>query len=364
MPISRRRFHRLAGCGILTGRSLLGVNSMAAQEPATANSRTTASPQPDIAIATWDFGLFPCKTPIATLANGGLALDAVEKGIHVTEADSENRSVGTGGMPNADGVVQLDASIMTGDRRAGSVAALEGFLHPISVARRVMEKTPHVMLVGAGAAKFAEQQGFWRGELLNDREREAYARWLAKKQKPTGGVDPVAPDKPSSPDKPSGPDKPSPAGSSESPDAPENHDTIALLVRTAKGEMAGGCSTSGWGYKLAGRVGDSPIIGGGLYVDGDVGAAGATGLGEIMMRYCGSFLVVEAMRRGATPEQACEEAVRRILAGEREPATKLSVNFIALSADGKVGAAGTDDGFRYAIAVGGKAEILQPKLVR
>lgn len=298
---------------------------------------------PPVVISTWNFGLKSCQASWKALQAGQSVLDAVEQGIHVAESDVENRSVGLGGIPNAEGIVQLDACIMSGDRKAGSVAALEGFEHPISVARRVMEITPHVMLVGAGAAKFADEQGFKQKDLLVDREREAYQRWLKKQGKPSGGVDPVDSSK----------------GVQRGNDR-ENHDTIALLAVDATGEMAGGCSTSGWGYKRSGRVGDSPIIGSGLYVDGDVGAAGATGLGEIMMRYCGSFLVVEAMRRGASPEQACVEAVKRIVAGEKQPASKLSVNFIAVAKDGTMGAAGTDAGFEYAVVSEGTAEIRKP----
>lgn len=343
--VCRRRFNWLAAAastGLLTMRS---TTSAAPPKPqSTANqAATNQAAELPVAIATWDFGLAPCETAIEKLRGGGSVLDAVERGIRVAESDAENRSVGIGGIPNAEGVVQLDASIMTGQRKAGSVAALEGFEHPISVARRIMEQTPHVMLTGEGAVKFALEQGFTTTDLLVQRERDAYARWLAKRNKPRGGVDPVAPPSTTSKD---------------------NHDTIALLAADRTGNLAGGCSTSGWGYKLPGRVGDSPIIGSGLYVDGEVGAAGATGLGEIMMRYCGSFLVVESMRQGARPEDACEEAVRRILAGEGEPGDKLSVNFIAVSKDGVVGAAGTDTGFAYAVVQGDFAEVRKPRLIR
>lgn len=305
----------------------------------------TAARSP-LAIATWSFGLEPCERAVATMARGGGVLDGVEAGIRVTESDVANRSVGIGGIPNADGQVQLDACIMDGTtRHAGAVAALEGFEHPISVARRVMEKTPHVMLVGDGAAKFAREQGFESQDLLVEREAEAYRRWQAK-QRQAGGIDPVSES----------------AGSED--DKSSNHDTIALLAQDANGALAGGCSTSGWGYKLPGRVGDSPIIGSGLYVDGEVGGAGATGLGEIMMRYCASFLVVEAMRRGASPEDACVEAIERIVRGEGQSPSELSANFIAFNRDGAVGAAGTDKGFKYAVVAEGVAEVRQPRLIR
>ncbi|XZE52588.1 N(4)-(beta-N-acetylglucosaminyl)-L-asparaginase [Planctomycetaceae bacterium SH139] len=352
--LRRRNFHSLLGLGFAA--AMTPTRSTAAQNPA---EETPATETPakaaaaggqqagPLAIATWSFGLAACQQAVRTMTDGGHRLDGVEQGIRVTEADAENRSVGIGGIPNADGVVQLDACIMDGPRqRAGAVSALEDYPHPISVARRVMEKTPHVMLTGAGAADFAAAEGFPRGELLVPRERDAHAKWQANRKKPVGGIDPVDVSKQAPAD-----------------DRSLNHDTIALLALDSAGELAGGCSTSGWGYKLAGRVGDSPIIGSGLYVDGLVGAAGATGLGEITMRYCGSFLVVEAMRRGASPEDACLEAIERILAGERRAAKELSVNFIALAKNGRVGAAGTDVGFRYAVVAQGVAEVRTPTIL-
>lgn len=338
---NRREFvTRLAASASFIGTvAPYSANVSAAFEPQT---KDDAASRGVMAIATWNFGLEPCRIAIASLLQNESRLDALEKGIRHAEADAENRSVGIGGIPNADGVVQLDASIMDGDRqRAGAVGALEGFAHPISVARLVMEKTPHVMLVGKGAAEFADQQGCQRADLLIDRERIAYEEWRALNSKPQGGVDPVNPKLPT--------------GNKDA-----NHDTIALLVRDAMGGLAGGCSTSGWGYKKAGRLGDSPIIGSGLYVDGEIGAAGATGLGELTMRYAGSFLVVEAMRRGATPDDACIEAIQRIIKGERKPASELSINFVAIDKWGRVGAAGTDAGFEFAVATSGKSELRNP----
>lgn len=327
--MDRRHFQRLLGLSFATSLLQPKLRNGFTMEPLDQTK--------PIAVATWSFGLEPVRKATAVMLDHQHRLDAVEQGIHITEADAENRSVGIGGIPNADGVVELDACIMDGEqRRAGSVASLRDFPHPISVARKVMELTPHVMLVGQGANDFAANHGFTKADLLIERERQAYQQWKSKQPADRRAVDPV--------------------GSQNR----ENHDTIALLVRDAQGQLAGGCSTSGWGYKLPGRVGDSPIIGSGLYVDDDAGAAGATGLGEIMMRYCGSFLVVEAMRRGASPEDACIEAVQRILKGERKPATELSVNFVAISKDGQVGAAGTDEGFRYCVAIGDQADVRQP----
>jgi len=321
----------------------LSASALLASLPRFALGKPFKSSSP-IAIATWDFGLLPTQRALETLRARGTLLDAVEHGIWVAEQDVENRSVGIGGIPNADGVVELDASIMIGaTRRAGSVAALQNYPHPISVARRIMEKTPHVMLVGKGAAQFAASEGFTAEELLVPREQEAYLLWKAQQPQEKKAIDPVI-------------GNPS--------DGDRNHDTIALLVHDGSGRLAGGCSTSGWGYKLPGRVGDSPIIGGGLYVDDHAGAAGATGLGEIMMRYCGSFLVVEAMRRGADPRAACIEAVERIIQGEGKPATELSINFIALAKNGDFGAAGTDPPFKYAVATEETVQIHSATLIR
>ena len=342
--ISRRHFNVTAGAGVAS----LYATSVFGQPTAEETDMQTTP----LAIATWSFGLDACHQAYRRMQEGGDRLDGVEAGIRLTEADRENRSVGAGGIPNAAGVVQLDACIMDGPgQRAGAVAALENYPHPISVARRVLEKTPHVMLVGEGAAEFAKVEGFQTEDLLEAREREAYAKWKAKRRKPQGGIDPVA-------------ESDAEANADPDDDRKLNHDTIALLTRDAKGVVAGGCSTSGWGYKLPGRVGDSPIIGSGLYVDGRVGAAGATGLGEIVMRYCGSFLVVESMRRGASPEEACIEAVERIIDGEGKSADQLSLNFVAMNTSGAVGAAGTDVGFRYAIVTKDIAEVRLPTIVR
>lgn len=281
-------------------------------------------------IATWKFGRQACERSRQVLSGGGSMLDAVERGINVTELDESNTSVGFGGLPNADGVVQLDASFMDGHRQqAGAVAALEGYPNPISVARRVMESTRHVMLAGDDAAQFAKKNGFQSREMLTPRARKAWEKWKDQQRQ----------------------------GRSQKPD---NHDTIALLGVGEDGHLVGGCSTSGLAFKLPGRVGDSPIVGSGLYVDGTIGAAGATGIGENVLRYCGSFLIVEFMRQGMEPTQACEAAIRRIVAGEQKPASELSVNFVAVRKDGLVGAAGTDKGFRCAIVDATQSLVARP----
>ena len=284
-------------------------------------------------IATWPFGKAACQAALQTLLQTESMRDAVELGIHTAESDESVTSVGYGGRPNAAGVMQFDASFMDGERQqAGSVAAIEGVRHPISVARRVMEATPHAMLVGADAAKFAQQQGFPTEDLLSPAAKASWLRWQAKQQ----------------------------TGDDEQE---KTHDTIALLGVADSGHLVGGCSTSGMAYKLPGRVGDSPLIGSGLYVDGAVGAAGATGIGENVMRYCGSFLIVEFMRQGMTPLAACIATIRRIAEGERKAPAALSVNFVAMNKAGHLAAAGTDTDFLCGIADQSRSLVVQPYLV-
>jgi len=276
-------------------------------------------------VSTWSYGKASNDAALKILLNGGSILDAVEQGIRVTESDTSNRSVGLSGKPNAAGVVQLDACIMSGPgHKAGSVAALEGIRHPISAARRVMEKTPHVMLVGEGARMFALPEGL---ESVEVNSRGLYGAW--QEQRAAQRLRSVR-------------------------QKPANHDTIALLALGADGNIAGGCSTSGLAGKLPGRVGDSPIIGSGLYVDNEVGAAGATGVGENVMRYCGSFMVVEFMRRGLHPEEACLGTIRRIARVDPK-GLDLSTNFVALDKRGRYGAAGTDQRFQYSVTTQGSS---------
>lgn len=317
MPaVSRRQFVSRSALAV-TGASM-GRRLGAATPPTSSELQA----RPPLVISTWPFGKPANDAALAVLLRGGTGLDAVEQGIRVTESDPDNASVGLGGIPNADGVVQLDACIMSGPgHRAGSVAAVSGFRHPISIARRVMETTRHVMLVGAGAEAFAAEAGFERGPKVSARQKAAWRRWRKEQA----------------------------AQAKERAAKHPNHDTIALLVLRADGTVFGGCSTSGWGYKIPGRVGDSPILGSGLYVDDEVGAAGATGVGENVMRYCGSFLVVELMRQGLPPQEACLEAIRRM--ARKDPlGFDLSINFIALDRQGRFGAAGTGTGFQYAVA--------------
>ena len=281
-------------------------------------------------VSTWGFGKPANEVALKTLQSGGSALDAVEQGVRLVET-SGNTSVGLSGKPNAAGVVQLDACIMNGPgHQAGSVAGVEGVVHPISAARLVMEKTPHVMLVGAGAHWFAEQNGL---EVRDGQADKAnYREWLARQKRPTPGKG----------------------------DKPENHDTIAQIILDADGNIAGGCSTSDWRGKVPGRVGDSPIIGGGVYVDNAGGAAGATGLGENVMRYCASYQVVENMRHGMSPTEACAEAIRRIARTDPQ-GMDLAINFIAIDKHGEFGAAGTQANFPYSVTTPTFSEIRKGK---
>jgi N4-(beta-N-acetylglucosaminyl)-L-asparaginase len=255
------------------------------------------------------------------LKNNGRALDAVEAGVKVPEADPNERSVGFGGRPDRDGRVTLDACIMDEFSNIGSVACLEHIKHPISVARAVMEKTPHVMLVGEGALQFALSQGFKKENLLVEASEKEWKEWLKTSQyKPIANI--------------------------------ENHDTIGMIALDSFGNLSGACTTSGMAYKMHGRVGDSPIIGAGLYVDNEIGAATATGHGEEVIRITGCHLVVELMRQGKSPQKACEEAVARIvkLTNNRNKNLKdIQVGFIALNKRGEYGAYCIQGGFNYAV---------------
>lgn len=271
-----------------------------------------------IVLSTWKHGLAANEAAWKVLAAKGKAIDAVEKGVNTTEADPDNKSVGLAGMPDRDGHVTLDACIMNEKGECGSVAFLERVKHPVSVARCVMEKTPHVMLVGAGAQRFALDNGFKKEDgKLSPHAEKAWKEWLTtSKYKPIINV--------------------------------ENHDTIGMLALDAQGNLAGSCTTSGLSFKLHGRVGDSPIIGAGLFVDNEVGAACATGVGEAVIRVCGSFLIVELMRQGATPQEACKKAIER-LALKNPNHKDMQVGFLALNKKGEVGAFALQKGFTYAL---------------
>ncbi|NJX14392.1 isoaspartyl peptidase/L-asparaginase family protein [Tamlana crocina] len=273
-----------------------------------------------VVISTWNHGLVANEATWELLVNGGNALDAVEAGVKTAEANPEVQTVGLGGFPDREGKVTLDACIMDHNNNCGSVAFLQHIKHPISVARMVMEKTPHVMLVGEGALQFALEQGFKKENLLTEKSKKAYEAWLENSQyKPTINI--------------------------------ENHDTISLLALDENGNLSGACTTSGAAWKMHGRVGDSPIIGAGLFLDNEVGAAAATGMGEAMMKTAGSAMVVELMRQGKSPEEACKEVVKRIYKiYQNTPDLEwLQVGFIALNKNGEYGSYCLRPGFNYAV---------------
>ena len=274
----------------------------------------------NIVISTWSHGIKANDEAWRILSEGGKSIDAVEAGVRVTEADITNRSVGIGGRPDRDGHVTLDACIMDENSRCGSVACLEGIKHPISVARAVMEKTPHVMLVGDGAKEFAVQQGFQKCKTPIKEVKKDWKAWKKENKdllkKPNINH--------------------------------ENHDTIGMLAIDEYGNMSGSCTTSGWAYKMHGRVGDSPIIGAGLFIDNEVGGACATGMGEAIIRIAGSHTVVELMRQGKTPQEACKIAVERIISKHTD-LTGLQCGFLAMDMFGRVGSYSVYSGFNYAI---------------
>lgn len=274
-----------------------------------------------IVLSTWNFGVKANGAAWEILKNNGRALDAVEAGVKIPEGDPTERSVGYGGRPDRDGRVTLDACIMDENANIGSVACLEHIKHPISVARAVMEKTPHVMLVGDGALQFALSQGFQKENLLVEESEKEWKEWLKTSQyKPIANI--------------------------------ENHDTIGMIALDSSGNLSGACTTSGMAFKMHGRVGDSPIIGAGLYVDNEIGAATATGHGEEVIRISGCHLVVELMRQGKSPQKACEEAVARIVKLTKNRGKNLNdiqVGFIALNKKGEYGSYCIQGGFNYAV---------------
>ena len=309
--VTRREFIATSAA---TAVAVSGVDSMAAQTDKTATNRP-------VVISTWKHGLDANTSAWKVLSSGGRALDAVEAGVRVSESDPNCTSVGYGGRPDRDGHVTLDACIMDEKGDCGSVAFLQNIKNPISVARRVMERTPHVMLAGHGAYEFAIEQGFAKEELLTAKSKAGWEKWKAENPqfKPKVNV--------------------------------ENHDTIGLVAIDKNGDLSGACTTSGLAYKLHGRVGDSPIIGAGLYVDNEIGAASATGVGEAVIRAVGSFLVVELMRQGHEPQAACRLATERVIS-KNANWKDVQVGFIALDKQGRYGGYCIQSGFNYAVCDG------------
>lgn len=318
--ITRRKFilsSTVASAGLLTGFS----NKFNAESVQSKYSSTFP-----IVISTWQHGLAANEVAWKILVDGSRALDAVELGVRVTEADPNITSVGYGGYPDRDGNVTLDACIMDENGNAGSVAFLQHIMHPISVARMVMEKTPHVMLVGEGALRFALDNGFKKENLLTDESKKAWEKWRKENNYIPYKVD------------------------------EGNHDTIGMIALDKYGNLSGACTTSGLGFKMHGRVGDSPIIGAGLYIDNEVGGAAATGLGEAIIKIVGSHLVVEQMRLGKTPTDACKVAVERLL--RKVKGFTDIAGFIALNKQGEFGGYATGYGFQYAVYSNGKNNLI------
>jgi len=307
MKTSRRKF---IGLGTAALTALPFIKSCA-------NEEEGAVVKP-IVVSTWNFGLEANKEAWKILSTNGRSLDAIEKGVQVPEGDPTESSVGLGGLPDREGKVTLDACIMDEKANCGAVVCLEHIVHPISVARKVMEDTPHVMLVGDGALQFALEKGFQKENLLTKESEAAWKEWLKTSEyKPVANI--------------------------------ENHDTIGMVAMDANDNISGGCTTSGMAYKMRGRVGDSPIIGAGLFVDNEIGAATSTGVGEEVIRIVGSHLVVELMRQGNSPQDACEVAVKRIVKNQPENSKQIQVGFLAINKRGEYGAYALQKGFTYAV---------------
>lgn len=313
---TRRNFIKLSALG---SAAVIGTSCIASEKetPKEKENKGIAKITKPIVVSTWNHGIAANAGAWEILSKGGTALDAVEAGVRVTESDPEGMSVGLGGLPDREGIVTLDACIMDENNKCGAVAFLQDIEHPISVARKVMEDTQHVMLVGEGAKQFALEKGFEETNLLTEKSKKAWEKWKEKSK-----YQPVI--------------------------NSENHDTIGLLALDEYGNLSGACTTSGMAYKLHGRVGDSPIIGAGLFVDNEVGAVCATGMGEAIIRIAGSSVVVEMMRNGMSPQEACKAAVERVVK-KHSDLTNLQVGFLALNKNGEVGSYSVYSGFNYAV---------------
>ena len=309
--MKRREFFKTSAVGLAASSTIFGGTDIKINK------------NNPLILSTWGHGIPANDAAWDILQNNGSPMDAAEAGARVSEADPTITSVGFGGLPDEQGNVTLDSCVMDHTGNCGSVAFLQNIMHPVSVARKVMEETKHVMLVGEGARQFAISQGFKEIDLLTDESRISWKDWKKEQREMTPH---------------------------------ETHDTISVLVQDKNGDMAGACTTSGWAYKLHGRVGDSPIIGAGLFVDNEVGCAAATGLGEEVIKTTGSFLVVELMRQGFDPTKACEEALNRVIkAHNGNP--DFQIGYIAMRKDGKIGAACLKWSFEYALSQGGENKL-------
>ncbi len=324
--MKRRKFIQsasLSGLGVAVGSSLVsGCNDKISQrETVIGASQKENFP---IVIATWDVKDAVNKAG-EVLMQGKSSIDAVELGCNVEELNANNQTVGLGGLPDRDGNVTLDACMMNKDGNYGAVVCMQNIAEAISVARKVMEDTPHCILAGKGAEKFALSKGFKKQNLLTDASKKAWEQWKIKsKYQPVINI--------------------------------ENHDTIGMLAIDKNGDISGGCTTSGLAYKMAGRVGDSPIVGSGLFIDNEVGGATATGLGEEVLKTVGSFLIVELMRQGKTPQQACEEAIKRIVSKPNSNYKHFQVGYVAMNKKGETGYYSIHKGFSASIFKNGKSK--------
>ena len=327
MSSTRRKFLKSAALGSAITFSSTNFLSAAA------GGKSMKKNDP-VVVSTWDFGQTANVGAWEVLSKGGRAVDAVEAGVRIPEADPSNQTIGYGGLPDRDGHVTLDACIMDEHYNCGAVMCLEHIMHPISVARLVMEKTPHIFLTGEGALQFALANGFKKQNLLTPESEKAWKEWMkSSRYDPEMNIE----------NKLYGKDKdPMPGG-------PDNHDTIGMMAMDANGNLGGACTTSGLAYKMHGRVGDSPIIGAGLYVDNEIGAATSSGVGEEVIRIVGSHLVVELMRHGMKPELACKEAVRRIVLRSPEKSKSIQVGFVALNKKGEYGGYSLQPGFSFSV---------------
>ncbi len=315
--IDRREFLKKAALATV-GTIALSKSSSSFLQEETADlgkSKQTEELIP-VVISTWKHGIPANEAAWKVLQSNGRALDAVEQGVRVPEEDPKVTSVGYGGLPDRDGFVTLDACIMDEKGNCGSVAFLQNIKHPISVARMVMEKTPHIMLAGKGAFDFAMVNGFKKANLLTKEAKEAWLKWK----------------------------KESKYNSKKS----KGYDTIGMIAIDKAGNISGACTTSGLAWKYHGRVGDSPIIGAGMFVDNEVGGAAATGKGEAVIKMAGSFLIVELMRNGKSPQEACEIAIQRIVKKQSDH-KEFQVGFIALDKKGRYGAYSINKGFQFAL---------------
>jgi N4-(beta-N-acetylglucosaminyl)-L-asparaginase len=327
---SRRKFLKasvITGAAAVTGSKIFALPKKI----------TTPELNNPIVISTWDFGKPANAAAWEVLKNGGKALNAVEAGVRIPEKGHSNQSVGYGGLPDRDGFVTLDACIMDHQYNCGSVMCLENIMHPISVARMVMEKTPHVILTGQGALEFALANGFKKENLLTEESKKDWQEWLKTSHyQPEVNVE----------------NKKAISKNDPMPGGIKNHDTIGMLAIDSLGNLSGACTTSGLAYKMHGRVGDSPVIGAGLYVDNEIGAATATGVGEEVIRIVGSHLIVELMRQGLSPEDACKAGVQRIIKISPEKSKNIQVGFLAINKKGEFGAYCLQKGFTYAVKNG------------